>query len=626
MTDQKPNENQKRAKIIHEEVHQAREEMKRMSEGKSRTPKTRKKKAPEDPICEACRTRNHGHVPDHACAWCKEEQEKKGRRAWTTSLQLGTVHCGDMKELGLQVPDESVDLMFTDPPYILELWENAYAELAMLAARVLKPGGFLFTYAPQAHLADIMDLLRHTTPNGEGLKFFWIIASLNSGPALKAHKWNALCLHKPILIFQKGETVKGARRCFADVVRGKKQKRFHAWQQSVHDVLGIIGRFMVPGEILLDPFAGWGTSLIAANLLGMEWVGFEIEPDRQRIAMQRLQQRPIALEAFGIEAGEAPEAREPVPEQKDTSKQGKFHEYEKALKETRELCDSLETPTTEAPQEEDPLDPRCKGCHNFEDCKTHDPRAGCLDTVKAIQEAQKDRDQKETRCCDTCKGGKNPGVINMDCPDYSDVSNGTIDQEQLRASTRRLGCTFWMAPGSPEKIPNVWGYCVGKRGCTSISTEDGICSKTGQKVKDMTYCPTQHLVGNQPEKKPKKGSPEWLAELTKSKRARNIGWLWEVWAVDPKKGEWLFTGAHTEEEANAERDRLQSEPDRAEKGITFKVGKRPLEVCSMGEHCNAENRKACEASRKVPHTCICPVPEIPEKKKSASKKSKKQEE
>jgi hypothetical protein len=233
-----------------------------------------------------------------------------------------------MVELGKQVPDNSVDLIFTDPPYIKELFEEAYANLAEMAARVLKPNGFLITYAPQTHLDEIMDLLRYSTPGNvedQCLRYFWIISSLNLGQSTaKNHHRNAICLHKPILVFQKapeGTAMKGSRRCFADVVRGFRQKRYHPWQQSIHDVLGIIDRFMVPGEILLDPFAGWGTSLIAANLLGMDWVGFEIEPDRQKIATDRLQQQPVDLLAFGIEAEAAECEREPVREEKDTSKQ-----------------------------------------------------------------------------------------------------------------------------------------------------------------------------------------------------------------------------------------------------------------------------------------------------------------
>jgi hypothetical protein len=311
--------------------------------------KKRKKKEPEDPICEACRERFKKPVPDYACEGCKEDQKTKGRRAWTTELSLQTVHLGDMNELGKQIPDESIDVIFTDPVYLKDVYEDAYANLAELACRVLKPHGFLFTYAPQTHLDTIIDLLRYSGDRGpcdKGLRYFWIIISLNGGQSTaKNHQRNAICLHKPILVFQKSaecdgwNNLNGARRCFADVVRGLRQKRFHPWQQSVHDVLGIIDRFMVQGEILLDPYAGTGTSLIAANLLGMEWIGFEIDPKTHAIAVRELQQQPIALEAFGVEAPAAECEREPAEVPKDTSKQAAIEAPEKISKKSKKRGD-----------------------------------------------------------------------------------------------------------------------------------------------------------------------------------------------------------------------------------------------------------------------------------------------
>jgi hypothetical protein len=49
------------------------------------------------------------------------------------------------------------------------------------------------------------------------------------------------------------------------------------------------------------------------------------------------------------------------------------------------------------------------------------------------------------------------------------------------------------------KIPYI-GWCT-QRGCQELSWEDGTCIKTGQKIKEMTYCPTQHLIGEKPVKK-----------------------------------------------------------------------------------------------------------------------------
>ena len=41
-----------------------------------------------------------------------------------------------------EIPDSSIDLIFTDPPYGKE-YLSLYQELAKLAVRVLKPGGSL---------------------------------------------------------------------------------------------------------------------------------------------------------------------------------------------------------------------------------------------------------------------------------------------------------------------------------------------------------------------------------------------------------------------------------------------------------------------------------------------------
>jgi site-specific DNA-methyltransferase (adenine-specific) len=613
--------------------------------------RTRKEKP--DPICEACRERMKGNVPAHACEWCREEQQQKGRRAWVTDIKLGSVLLGDMNEIGQRVPADSVDVIFTDPVYLKEHYQQAYADLAELALRVLKPHGFLFTYAPQTHLDEIMDMLRFTGTwrHGGKLQYFWVIESLNGGQSTaKNHQRNAICLHKPILVFQKapeGVQLKGARRCFADVVRGYRQKRFHPWQQSVHDVLGIIDRFMQPGEILLDPYAGTGTSLIAGQLLGMDVVGFEIDPNTHAIAVREMQQKPLGL----IDEDLSPDTeREPAPELKETSRQAGI---ESPAKEARPVelkaaclrCKVSETCTTHAPyvnckkieagkadtskqlpeaippsneatvqptrQDPDhgpqPISTDCRECERFEQCTSHDPHAGCLDAVKAIEKAPAPSGGPTLGTCGTCGHHKGRKTFHETCPRLGELlfKGGTKSAKVLMEETQRERCEHWidkMYRPEPNK------------------------GKTPSEVHEE--CLEKNLILM----RLKRDSPEWFAALTAIKRGNCPGWHWEVWKHDPKKNaEWLFEGARTEEEANEIKSRLES--DDVQKGCTFDVRKRPPDanpreemVCANGGVCGDEKkiRKVQETAEitnlpKENLTCgSCTTP----KKKSTAKKPK----
>lgn len=77
------------------------------------------------------------------------------------------IKTGDFRQGCKRLADDSVDLIVTDPPYpkqYLPLW----ADLARVAARVLKPGGFLVAYSGQIHLATMMMML------SEHLTYYWL--------------------------------------------------------------------------------------------------------------------------------------------------------------------------------------------------------------------------------------------------------------------------------------------------------------------------------------------------------------------------------------------------------------------------------------------------------------------
>ena len=54
------------------------------------------------------------------------------------------------------------------------------------------------------------------------------------------------------------------------------------------------------GDVVLDPFAGSGTTAIAAKELGRRFIGLELSADYCEIAEQRLAQHVLALDQSAV--------------------------------------------------------------------------------------------------------------------------------------------------------------------------------------------------------------------------------------------------------------------------------------------------------------------------------------
>lgn len=202
------------------------------------------------------------------------------------------LHLGDCDTGMAEIDPGTVDLIFTDPPYLKVMYEEAYSLLSYHAANVLRPGGFLLTYAPQYHLPRIIEIL------GKNLEYSWVVCQRNQSNAnCIIHARGVMAMWKPILVYQK-PPLGPPNKAYCDMVQGRKMKAYHPWEQSVHEALHLLSRFARAGDLILDPFAGSGTTLLAARLLGMRYIGFEIDQDYHRIAVSRLEQEPLTLEAF----------------------------------------------------------------------------------------------------------------------------------------------------------------------------------------------------------------------------------------------------------------------------------------------------------------------------------------
>ncbi len=195
---------------------------------------------------------------------------------------LNTITTGDARERAKQIPDESIDLIFTDPPYI-QKYMHLYGWLAEEGARVLKPGGFLLCYVGTYwKYTVIQDLGKH-------LDFFWDFIALNRGNRPIMWQRHILAGYKSILAFSKGKPELPRGNILDVWVGGGEDKRYHIWGQDESTARYYIACFSKPGTMVLDPFMGGGTTAIIAKQLGRNFIGFELEGATADIARKRLE-------------------------------------------------------------------------------------------------------------------------------------------------------------------------------------------------------------------------------------------------------------------------------------------------------------------------------------------------
>lgn len=188
---------------------------------------------------------------------------------------------GDCRELSRELPDNSVDLICTDPPWFPEFM-HLYEGLAKIAQRVLKPGGFLAAYCGHVTVPDALDRLR------KHLDYYWIAAILHAGTASMRKDVKVFTSGHMVLFFQKPPRTKPPG-WIQDVIRGGKcEKSNHPWQQPLIESKKLIAALSRPGELVLDPFAGAATTLLAARELNRSAIGYELDQATFEVAQQCL--------------------------------------------------------------------------------------------------------------------------------------------------------------------------------------------------------------------------------------------------------------------------------------------------------------------------------------------------
>ncbi len=263
-----------------------------------------------------------------------KDQNAKGFRRFAKALRTGcpcvkqaysAADCeiweGDCRNLLARLPDKSVDMIITDPPYglnyndgdLAEKWEKLFGgnpsnmkrrphandskEIATAllinlfadAVRILRGSGCCCCCCccggggPKPLFADwalwidrFIGLKQAVVWNkpglGMGMHYRRNYEFMLVGQMKGKGKWNGGNKTPNIVTIQK-------------IIPSKKQ---HPTQKPVALFEHFIRLHTDPGDVVLDPFMGSGTAAIAARNLGRKFIGFEIDPQWVRMAVKRL--------------------------------------------------------------------------------------------------------------------------------------------------------------------------------------------------------------------------------------------------------------------------------------------------------------------------------------------------
>jgi len=198
---------------------------------------------------------------------------------------------GDFVQMAKQIEPESVDVIITDPPYPKE-YLDLYEDLAIVARDLLKPGGSLVVMVGQSYLPEILEKM---TPH---IRYHWTLAYLTpGGQSVQLWQRKVNTFWKPLLWFVNGDYTGDWIGDVAKSAVNDNDKRFHHWGQSESGMADIINRFSKPGDTILDPFMGGGTTGVVAVSMNRKFIGIDI--DQKAVETSKARIAEVAAYAEG---------------------------------------------------------------------------------------------------------------------------------------------------------------------------------------------------------------------------------------------------------------------------------------------------------------------------------------
>jgi site-specific DNA-methyltransferase (adenine-specific) len=225
----------------------------------------------------------------------------RGNGVDTVTLEINKIHHGDCLQLMKDIPDKSIDLIVTDPPYLMNYQSNyrkvKYKHIEndkdskwLISAsmkefyRILKDDTAIYVFCSWHHI----DFFKSEFENYFKLKN--IIVWNKNNTSMGDLKGSFAPKHEFILFGHKGRRVlEGFRH--PDVLNAKRTgNKLHPTEKPIDLIETFIKTSSKKDEVVLDSFIGSGTTAIAALNTSRFFIGIEKEKEYVDIANKRIQE------------------------------------------------------------------------------------------------------------------------------------------------------------------------------------------------------------------------------------------------------------------------------------------------------------------------------------------------
>ena len=234
--------------------------------------------------------------------------QEQGRMVITTDLLWG-----DCREMIKGLEDNSIDMLCTDPPYgideVTKLQDGGSYKMT---------GHQMMSATHNLSIEEMLELFKELAPELErvmkpGAHFYVFCAMQHAGVFIRS--LSPLVFQPPMLIWDRGKpTIPGYGYNYLNrtetIIYGHNPPRERRLAKNVYNILShpevpsgmrmyptekpqsllkqLMEQSTIPGDLVLDPFAGSASCLKAARDIGRRGIGFEIDEDAWKRAQLSL--------------------------------------------------------------------------------------------------------------------------------------------------------------------------------------------------------------------------------------------------------------------------------------------------------------------------------------------------